>query len=644
MIDAEFERILRKAAAEEKLFSLETNKIKALLSDYTKNQFKKETSLLLSMLDADCIKYINTVAADNVTEFKEKFIKRLDDDYNLSPSKTSEMLDLLLLIIKGIASSNSASDKMAHIPGGTFMMGSPDNEAGRVEDEGPQHKVTVSAFYMGKFEVTQKEYQDIMGVNPGEMEGDNLPVEIIWYDAVEYCNKLSLKEGLNPAYTIDKSRPDPANEIEDEDNWLVIWDKNADGYRLPTEAEWEYACRAGTKTPYNTGNAVTTGQAHFNGEKTKPIGSFAPNSWGLYDMHGNMFEWCWDWHGEYSSGSQTDPSGASSGKYRICRGGDYRSDAVRLRAASRMKEIPEGLDFIFDDTPITGFRLVRSDPQVLKEKPKSAAEEPKKQKKQESSPVKNTAAKKQNLAAVKLQQAAPVTYVTPKTGQVITFGNYKWRVLDVDGDEALIMTVEVIESCPYNKEQAWATWVTWETCSLREYLNNEFLQRFTKEQQARIVEKNISNPDNIWYGTTGGKDTRDKIFLLSLEEADRYFGNSRDYLNRRRQSLERVYQEQTLKHGRLVPVTSNDRGWLKGGRYQTLINSYWRDDDNGDHLTNNHDKARTAYYEGNTFNWWLRSPGSDSNSAAFVDNEGRICVAGCAASLISNTRPVLWLR
>jgi len=220
------------------------------------------------------------------------------------------------------------------IQGGTFSMGSPSTEPGRGDDE-TQHEVTVSSFYMGKHEVTQGEYEAVMGTNPSYFKGDNLPVEnVSWYDAVEYCNALSRKEGRSPAYRVKGTE--------------VTWNRGANGYRLPTEAEWEYACRAGTTTPFNTGNNITTGQANYDGnypyngnekgqyrQKTTPVGSFAANGWGLYDMHGNVWEWCWDWYGSYPSGSQTDPFGASSGVGRVDRGGSWGSYALNLRSANR---------------------------------------------------------------------------------------------------------------------------------------------------------------------------------------------------------------------------------------------------------------------------------------------------------------------
>jgi formylglycine-generating enzyme required for sulfatase activity len=232
------------------------------------------------------------------------------------------------------------------------MMGSPSSEVNRNDAEA-QHRVTVSSFYMGKYEVTQREYEEIMGNNPSSFKGANLPVETVtWFDAVRYCNARSQKEGLTPAYTISGEN--------------VSWNRSANGYRLPTEAEWEYACRAGTSTPFSTGNNITTSQANYNGnypynnnakgtyrEKTTTVGSFASNPWGLYDMHGNVYEWCWDWYGGYSMANQTDPVGASSGAARVQRGGSWCDDARRLRSASRIVSTPSLRNIIL------GFRLLR---------------------------------------------------------------------------------------------------------------------------------------------------------------------------------------------------------------------------------------------------------------------------------------------
>jgi formylglycine-generating enzyme required for sulfatase activity len=232
------------------------------------------------------------------------------------------------------------------------MMGSPASEPERRDAE-VQHRVTISGFYMGKYAVTQKEWTEVMWTNPINFKGDNLPVEMIsWYEAVEYCNKRSLKEGLPGAYRGS--------------GVAIICDFTAGGSRLPTEAEWEYACRAGTTTPFNTGNNITTEQANYDGnypynghakgtyrKGTMRVGSFTPNSWGLYDMHGNVWEWCWDWYGVYSIGAQTNPVGASSGADRVSRGGGWGSGGRNLRSASRDYDTPS------DRYGSIGFRLVR---------------------------------------------------------------------------------------------------------------------------------------------------------------------------------------------------------------------------------------------------------------------------------------------
>jgi len=241
---------------------------------------------------------------------------------------------------------------MVLINGGTFVMGSPSDEYDRDFDE-LQHYVTVSSFYLGVYQVTQKEYQNIIRKNPSDFTGDNLPVDnVSWYNALEYCNRLSKLNGLTPVYKLDGLN--------------VMWDRSANGYRLPTEAEWEYACRAGTVTPFNTGNNITTSQANYNGnlpyndndvgiyrETTTPVGTFAANRWGLYDMHGNVLEWCWDLDGNYRRGAKTNPVGASSGWHRVNRGGSWGHSARTLRSAWRNLAEPVSSYYSL------GFRVVR---------------------------------------------------------------------------------------------------------------------------------------------------------------------------------------------------------------------------------------------------------------------------------------------
>lgn len=250
------------------------------------------------------------------------------------------------------------------ISGGTFEMGSPETENWRSEDE-VQHTVTVSDFYMSQYEVTQAEYAEVMNDHPSSFSGDNLPVEnISWLDAVSYCNARSEAEGLTPAYSIEGQ--------------TVTWDRSANGYRLPTEAEWEYACRAGTTTPFNTETSISAEEANYYGHypyeiegnyfeqenlTTKPgeyrqttvdVDSFSPNAWGLYSMHGNVGEWVWDYYGAYDTEPQTDPTGAQTGSLRVYRGGGWNDFAKNMRSAYRATMAEDQGSFNI------GIRLVRN--------------------------------------------------------------------------------------------------------------------------------------------------------------------------------------------------------------------------------------------------------------------------------------------
>lgn len=236
-------------------------------------------------------------------------------------------------------------ENFVFIKGGSFQMGSPESEAWRSVDE-TQHTVTVSDFYMSKYELTQKEYEEITGKNPSNFSGENLPVEnISWLDAVAYCNARSEKDGLNPVYTIDDQN--------------VSWDRSANGYRLPSEAEWEYACRACTNTPFYLENSPSAEDVNYYGhypyeiednyfsqgnlqvkpgeyrQTTVPVDSFSENPYGLYNMHGNVSEWVWDYYGGYPADEQKDPVGPVSGTLRIYRGGGWNDFAKNMRSAYR---------------------------------------------------------------------------------------------------------------------------------------------------------------------------------------------------------------------------------------------------------------------------------------------------------------------
>ncbi|MEG3833364.1 bifunctional serine/threonine-protein kinase/formylglycine-generating enzyme family protein [Microcoleus sp. Z1_C3] len=203
---------------------------------------------------------------------------------------------------------NAITLEMVALPGGSFLMGSPDTEAGRSSYEGPQRTVNIPAFFIGKYEITQEQYQAVMGNNPSEFKGAKLPVEkVSWNDAVEFCKRLSKKTGKT--------------------------------YRLPSQAEWEYACRAGTKTPFYFGETITPDLVNYNGNnpyagaskglyrtQTTDVGNFSPNAFGLYDMHGNVWEWC------------SHPDNDRSDRRVRC-GGSWNDTAVNCRSAYRLSNL-----------------------------------------------------------------------------------------------------------------------------------------------------------------------------------------------------------------------------------------------------------------------------------------------------------------
>jgi len=238
--------------------------------------------------------------------------------------------------------------EMVVIPGGFFDMGSRKGAS----DESPVHRVWVSSFWMDRFEVVQEQFKKYQISDPSHFKSPDRPLEQMnWTDAALYCNERSLAEGLEPCY--------------DEETWQCSFEGN--GYRLPTEAEWEYACRAGTTTKYSFGNDVRKLKAYtwFAGNssgKTHPVGTKRPNPWGLYDMHGNVAEWCNDFYSEnyYEHSPQKNPKGPAKGKERVLRGGAWNSTPDSLRSSARSS------DPSIDDTCLAsdniGFRCVRNAP------------------------------------------------------------------------------------------------------------------------------------------------------------------------------------------------------------------------------------------------------------------------------------------
>jgi len=230
---------------------------------------------------------------------------------------------------------NGSEMTFVHVPPGAFVMGSPVHEPGRADDE-IEHEVTLTrGFYLLATPVTQGLWKAVMGTNPSCFKGDDLlPVETVsWHQCQEFLNRLN-REG-------------------------------SERYRLPTEAEWEYACRAGTSTPFAGGEIMELFCASDpnldamgwycgnSGRRSRPVGQKKPNAWGLYDMQGNVCEWCQDWYGEYSADAKVDPLGAPSGSGRVIRGGSWFSNAKNCRSASRFYWSPaSGADFL-------GFRLVK---------------------------------------------------------------------------------------------------------------------------------------------------------------------------------------------------------------------------------------------------------------------------------------------
>jgi formylglycine-generating enzyme required for sulfatase activity len=227
---------------------------------------------------------------------------------------------------------NGVTLAMVYVPGGEFLMGVPDGEAESYDDEKPQHRVTVPEFCLGKFAVTQAQYAAIAGENPSRFKGEQRPVErVSWHDAVAFCKALADRTGRH--------------------------------YRLPSEAEWECACRAGTSTPFAFGPTITPDLAHYGGDlgQTAEVGQFPPNGLGLYDLHGNVWEWCADgWHDTYDGAPSDGTAWTEGGNQdrRVIRGGAWYLTPRNCRSAYRFNDTPVNRNYFI------GFRVVCSPPRA----------------------------------------------------------------------------------------------------------------------------------------------------------------------------------------------------------------------------------------------------------------------------------------
>lgn len=269
-------------------------------------------------------------------------------------------LTFVLLILSCSACSHKEPEGFVFIEAGKFK---------NTKSNFYQYPQAMEGFYIGKYEVTQKEWTEIMGNNPSHFKGDNLPVEMVsWYDCIEYCNKRSEKEGLEPFYNMNKEKKDSENICQsDEIKWTITINETANGYRLPSESEWEYAASGGQESKNysysgsdcaddvgfywkNAGDKTLSGDWNWpaieqNNNKTSPVGSKKPNELGLYDMSGNVREWCWDWYVDEEN---------ESGIARVWRGGGIIGDVTCCESTYRGKFEPTGTGYD------QGFRVCRN--------------------------------------------------------------------------------------------------------------------------------------------------------------------------------------------------------------------------------------------------------------------------------------------
>ena len=290
----------------------------------------------------DCLKMKLDVEAEGFSKDLEKIkagkvkavVKKakpifLEAPFSAETAKTAQMelaKNMGKLMEEQIDLGKGIKLEMVLIPAGKFKMGSPASEVGRVDNE-TQHEVTFTKpFYMGKYEVTQEQWEAVMGNNPSAVKGEKLPVTMVsWNDCQDFIKKLNAKTNGR--------------------------------YRLPTEAEWENACKAGTNVGYSFGDNLLKSDANYGDKQlgsTKAVGSYKPNAFGIFDMHGNVWEWCEDWFGDYPAGGVIDPKGLAMGETRVLRGGSFADRSSNIRSAFRSVYTSIFRNYII------GFRLART--------------------------------------------------------------------------------------------------------------------------------------------------------------------------------------------------------------------------------------------------------------------------------------------
>ena len=302
---------------------------------------------------------------NSVDEISNEISETINKKYNkIDKNKYENIItekygkDKLIAFNEGIQKNIKQNIKMIYIKGGSFIIG---NKEDYNKNEIKYYNIFVNDFWISNYEITQMEWQEVMGNNPSRHKGELLPVDNVnWYDAVEFCNKKSIKEGLSPCYIIDKQKTDDNNlNYRDELKWIVICDFTKNGYRLPTEAEWEYAAKGGVKSmgyEYSGSNDLyDVGWFYENSDKESHIvGQKLANELDLYDMSGNVYEWCWDWYDIYDEeGNRSNSKGPAQGKFRIIRGGCMNNKEDECCSFNRTRKPP------YENLSKYGFRVAR---------------------------------------------------------------------------------------------------------------------------------------------------------------------------------------------------------------------------------------------------------------------------------------------